>query len=188
MTENPGSDPSGNTPPPPYGSPPSGPPSYDKPPSPGQPPAYGQPPSYGQGQPPQPPPYGQGQPPGYGQQPPAYGQPPQGWGDPGPGQPPPPGYGQPPYGQPPAGYGPPPPGYPGGPPLSDKSKVVAGVLQILLGFFGAGRFYTGHTKIALLQLLVSVVTCGIGAVWGLIDGILILVNGGTDSKGRTLKG
>ncbi|MBM7494000.1 TM2 domain-containing membrane protein YozV [Micromonospora luteifusca] len=79
----------------------------------------------------------------------------------------------------------PPPGYPQG--LSDKSKVVAGILGILLGTFGAGRFYTGHTKIAILQLVVSLVTCGFGALWGLIDGILVLVNGGTDAQGRPLR-
>ncbi|MET8122416.1 TM2 domain-containing protein [Micromonospora sp. NPDC005189] len=77
------------------------------------------------------------------------------------------------------------PGY--APGQSDKSKVVAGILGILLGTFGAGRFYTGHTKIAVLQLVVSLVTCGVGALWGLIDGILILVNGGTDAQGRPLR-
>ncbi|WP_368666183.1 TM2 domain-containing protein [Micromonospora sp. CV4] len=77
------------------------------------------------------------------------------------------------------------PGY--APGYSDKSKVVAGILGILLGTFGAGRFYTGHTKIAVLQLVVSLVTCGFGALWGLIDGILILVNGGTDAQGRPLR-
>ncbi|MGW3607627.1 MULTISPECIES: TM2 domain-containing protein [unclassified Micromonospora] len=77
------------------------------------------------------------------------------------------------------------PGY--APGYSDKSKVVAGILGILLGTFGAGRFYTGHTKIAVLQLVVSLVTCGFGSLWGLIDGILILVNGGTDAQGRPLR-
>ncbi|MEU9510584.1 TM2 domain-containing protein [Micromonospora sp. NPDC048170] len=77
------------------------------------------------------------------------------------------------------------PGYPTG--VSDKSKIVAGLLGILLGTFGAGRFYTGHTKIAVLQLVVSLVTCGAGGLWGLIDGILILVNGGTDAQGRPLR-
>ena len=98
-------------------------------------------------------------------------------------------------------YSPPPgqpgPGYPQGPgnsvdpatglPYSDKSKVVAGLLGILLGYFGAGRFYTGHTQTAVLQLLVSVFTCGIGGIWGFIDGIMILVNGGTDAQGRPLR-
>jgi TM2 domain-containing membrane protein YozV len=74
-----------------------------------------------------------------------------------------------------------------GRPLSDKSKVIAGVLGITLGGFGAGRFYTGHTGTAVAQLIVSLVTCGLGAFWGVIDGVLLLVNGGTDAQGRVLR-
>jgi TM2 domain-containing membrane protein YozV len=86
----------------------------------------------------------------------------------------------------------PPPGYQQqydqyGRPLSDKSKVVAGVLGIALGGFGAGRCYTGHTSIAVGQLVVTLLTCGLGHFWGLIDGIMILVNGGTDAEGRVLR-
>lgn len=73
-------------------------------------------------------------------------------------------------------YAPPPDLY------SDKSKVVAGVLQIFLPF-GVGRFYTGHYGIAVAQLL----TCGGFGIWTLIDGILLLVNGGTDGEGRRLR-
>ena len=80
---------------------------------------------------------------------------------------------------------PPQPGIPQG--VSDKSKVVAGVLGILLGSLGVGRFYTGHIKIGVLQLVVSVCTLGLGGLWGLIDGIMILVNGGTDAQGRPLR-
>jgi TM2 domain-containing membrane protein YozV len=105
-------------------------------------------------------------------------------------------------GYPQAGYPQPQPqyGYPGGAPypavpqvdqwgrpLSDKSKLVAGLLGIFLGGFGVGRFYTGHTQIAVLQLVVTLVTCGIGHFWGLIDGIMILINGGTDAQGRILR-
>jgi TM2 domain-containing membrane protein YozV len=68
-------------------------------------------------------------------------------------------------------------------PLSDKSKVVAGVLQLAVGYFGIGRFYTGDTGIAVAQLL----TCGGCGIWALIDGILLLVNGGTDAQGRKLR-
>ncbi|KXK58612.1 MULTISPECIES: TM2 domain-containing protein [Micromonospora] len=71
--------------------------------------------------------------------------------------------------------------------VSDKSKLVAGLLGILLGGFGAGRFYMGDTKTGVLQLVVSLVTCGIGGIWGFIDGILILVNGGVDGQGRPLR-
>ncbi len=110
---------------------------------------------------------------------------------------PPPGpYGAPP---PPGPYGPPPPygvGYPppyaGGPfgvdaygrPLSDKSKLVAGLLQLFLGTFGIGRFYLGYTGLGVAMLLLSWLTCGI---WPLIDAILILVGRVPDSDGRTLR-
>nr|WP_307804159.1 TM2 domain-containing protein [Micromonospora echinofusca] len=71
--------------------------------------------------------------------------------------------------------------------VSDKSKVVAGVLGIVLGGFGVGRFYMGDTKTGVLQLVVTLVTCGFGSLWGVIDGILILINGGVDGQGRPLR-
>lgn len=74
-----------------------------------------------------------------------------------------------------------------GVPYSEKQKVIAGILGILLGAFGAGRFYAGQTGIAIAQLVVSIVTCGLGSIWGLIDGVLILVNGGVDGEGRPLR-
>ncbi|MEN3309875.1 MAG: hypothetical protein V7603_6077 [Micromonosporaceae bacterium] len=74
-----------------------------------------------------------------------------------------------------------------GRPLSDKSKMVAGLLGIFLGGLGVGRFYTGHIGLGVAQLIVSVCTLGIGAIWGLVDGIIILVNGGTDAQGRILR-
>ena len=101
--------------------------------------------------------------------------------------------GQPgPYAGQPAGY---PGAYPAayygvdayGRPLSDKSKLTAGLLQIFLGGFGVGRFYLGYTNIGVLQLVVSVVTCGIGSIWGLIDGIMILIGNVPDPQGRMLR-
>lgn len=73
-----------------------------------------------------------------------------------------------------------------GRPLSDKSKIVAGVLQLLLPF-GIGRFYIGDNRTAIWQLIVTLLTCGLGHIWSIIDGILILINGGTDSQGRILR-
>lgn len=112
--------------------------------------------------------------------------------------PPPPGYGAPGY----PGYADPslphgtafgyPPGFnPNAPygvdpltgqPLSDKSRIAAGVLQLALPF-GIGRFYIGDTAIGIAQLL----TCGGCGIWSLVDGIILLVNGGTDSQGRKLR-
>lgn len=102
------------------------------------------------------------------------------------GYPPPPQYG--------AQYGGYPPPYPGqfgvdpwGRPLSDKSKMVAGLLQIFLGTFGIGRFYLGYNGIAVAQLAVSLLTCGIGAIWPFVDGILILLGKVQDPSGRPLR-
>ena len=71
-----------------------------------------------------------------------------------------------------------------GRPYSDKSKIIAGVLQIVLGTFGAGRWYTGHYGIAVAQLL----TCGGLGVWSLVDGIIMLAGDVTDPEGRPLHG
>ena len=70
-----------------------------------------------------------------------------------------------------------------------KSKVVAGVLGILLGGFGIHRFYLGYTGIGIAQIAVTILTLGLGAVWGFIEGILILVGSGitTDAQGRPLR-
>ena len=38
-----------------------------------------------------------------------------------------------------------------------------------------------------LILVVTLVTCGLGHFWGLIDGIMVLANGGTDAQGRVLR-
>ena len=71
-----------------------------------------------------------------------------------------------------------------GRPYSDRSKVVAGLLQLFLPF-GIGRFYSGHTGIGIAQLLLSFV--GIGVLWAFIDGIVILAGHPNDPYGRPLR-
>jgi TM2 domain-containing membrane protein YozV len=120
---------------------------------------------------------------------------------------PPPGYPPPyqPQGAYPNGGYPPPPYQPGGQydpsapfgrhrmtgePLSDKSKIVAGLLQLLglFGFVGMGRIYLGQIGLGITQLVVGLVTCGIGAViWGAIDAVLILSGQVRDPQGRPLR-
>lgn len=125
------------------------------------------------------------------------------------------GYGQQGYGQ--QGYGVP-AGYPGGPafgvgpdapfgrdpvtgvPLSDKSKIVGGLLQLFLGWLGVGRFYIGSNGIGVAQLLLFffglllTAVFGLGVillfglfVWHVADGVLILVGNVTDAQGRKLR-
>jgi len=69
-----------------------------------------------------------------------------------------------------------------------KSKIVAGILGILLGGLGVHRFYLGYIGIGIAQIIVSIVTFGIGALWGFIEGILILVGVGItkDKQGQPL--
>lgn len=55
-----------------------------------------------------------------------------------------------------------------------KSKVAAGVLGILVGGLGIHRFYLGYVGIGILQIVVTILTCGAGSLWGFIEGILIL--------------
>ncbi|MBN1174200.1 MAG: TM2 domain-containing protein [Micromonosporaceae bacterium] len=89
--------------------------------------------------------------------------------------------------------------------LSDKSRVTAGLLQLFLGGFGVGRFYTGHIGMAIGQiaagwgvfflmiclgflLVVPWLICWVGFIWPMVDGIILLTKGGTDAEGRMLRG
>lgn len=75
-------------------------------------------------------------------------------------------------------------------PIGDpvKSRKVAIALSVLLGFLGGGRFYLGYKKLGVIQLVLSVVTLGFGAVWGFIDGVLLLMHRIVkDAEGRPLK-
>ena len=74
------------------------------------------------------------------------------------------------------------------PPADAKSKLVAGILGILVGGLGVHRFYLGYIGIGIAQIAVTFITCGVGALWGLIEGILILTGSiNTDADGRLLK-
>lgn len=173
-------------------------------------------PQDGDGSRPQPETPGSGQPPAPETQAPSYG-----------GPPPP---SAPPYGQPPQGHAPyqpyapgpyaPGPGAPGAPvppgfkvpgqidpetglPYSDKERLTAGLLQLiisLIGLPGIGRLYTGYTAIGLVQLVGAIVgwvlTCiliglplAIGMwIWGIVDGIIMLTSRtSTDAQGRVLR-
>lgn len=77
-----------------------------------------------------------------------------------------------------------------------KSKLVAGLLAIFLGYLGIHNFYLGYTNKGLIQILVSiiggVITCGIAtaaiSIWALVEGILILTGKvPVDAKGIPLK-
>lgn len=86
-----------------------------------------------------------------------------------------------------------------GEPFSDRSKVVAGLLQIFFGSLGIGRFYMGSTAIAVTQLVLTLIgyvtmIILIGflivpavALWALIDGFVILAGRPRDGRGLLLR-
>ncbi len=72
-----------------------------------------------------------------------------------------------------------------------KSKIAAGLFGIFLGSLGIHNFYLGYNSKGMAQLLISVLSCFtlsfISAIWGFIEGILILTGSiNTDSEGNTL--
>ncbi len=73
-----------------------------------------------------------------------------------------------------------------------KSKLVAGLLGIFLGAYGVHNFYLGYTRNAVIQLVITLATCGVGAIvssiWGLVEGIMLLTGKiAVDGKGEPLK-
>ena len=93
----------------------------------------------------------------------------------------PPAY-EPPAGYPPAtqayppqyGYGMP----PGAKPAGAEKKLAAGLCGILIGGLGIHKFVLGYNTEGLIMLLVTLLTCGLGAIVthtiGLIEGIMYL--------------
>ena len=59
-------------------------------------------------------------------------------------------------------------------PAGAEKKLLAGLLGILLGWTGAHKFVLGYTKEGIIQLVVSLVTCGFFGIIGLIEGIIYL--------------
>lgn len=88
-----------------------------------------------------------------------------------------------------------------GEPLSDKSKLAAGLLQLigLFGILGIGRLYLGYVGLGIAQLLIGIfggliiglLTCGVGflipVVWAIVDAVLILSDKVRDARGRPLR-
>ncbi|MDX2176198.1 MAG: TM2 domain-containing protein [Candidatus Sumerlaeia bacterium] len=55
-----------------------------------------------------------------------------------------------------------------------SNRILCGILGILLGGFGVHRFLMGDIMGGILRIVLSFL-CGIGAIIGLIEGIIYLV-------------
>ena len=68
-------------------------------------------------------------------------------------------------------------------PKSDKNRIVAGILNIVLP--GVGRMYLGYSTVGVIQFLLMFI--GVGYFWGIVDGLLMLTgNIKEDGYGREL--
>lgn len=56
----------------------------------------------------------------------------------------------------------------------ENKKIVAGVLALLLGSLGVHKFILGYTTEGIIQIVISIVTCGIGGIVPFIEGIIYL--------------
>jgi TM2 domain-containing membrane protein YozV len=59
-------------------------------------------------------------------------------------------------------------------PQQENKKVLAGIMGILFGGLGIHKFVLGYTQEGIIQIVVSIVTCGIFSIVGFIEGIIYL--------------
>ncbi|QSW91492.1 MULTISPECIES: TM2 domain-containing protein [Flavobacterium] len=59
-------------------------------------------------------------------------------------------------------------------PTQENKKVVAGILGIVLGGFGIHKFILGYTQEGIIQIILTIVTCGAASLIGFIEGIIYL--------------
>lgn len=62
---------------------------------------------------------------------------------------------------------------------ADK-KIVAGICGILLGGFGVHKFILGYTTEGIIQLVITILTCGAGGIIGIVEGIIYLTKSDED--------
>ena len=56
----------------------------------------------------------------------------------------------------------------------EYKKLIAGILAIVIGSLGIHKFILGYTQEGIIQIVITFVTCGIGGLIGLIEGIIYL--------------
>lgn len=64
--------------------------------------------------------------------------------------------------------------------LGADKKIVAGILGILVGGLGVHKFVLGYTTEGIIQIAITLVTCGVGSLIGLIEGIIYLTKSDED--------
>ncbi|MFT5339449.1 MAG: TM2 domain-containing membrane protein YozV [Cyanobium sp.] len=75
--------------------------------------------------------------------------------------------------------------------ISNK-KLAAGLTGIFLGAFGVQKFILGYTRPAVIMLVVSLLTCGVGyfvfQVIGIVEGVIYLTKSNVEFEAEYLDG
>ncbi|AIM60581.1 membrane protein [Cellulophaga lytica] len=56
----------------------------------------------------------------------------------------------------------------------ENKKMLAGILAIVIGSLGIHKFILGYQKEGIIQIIATIVTCGLAGIIGLIEGIIYL--------------
>ncbi len=59
-------------------------------------------------------------------------------------------------------------------PQQESKRVLAGVLALLLSAFAIHKFILGYTKEGIIQIIITIFSCGILSIIAFIEGIIYL--------------
>lgn len=62
---------------------------------------------------------------------------------------------------------------------ADK-KVMLGIIAILLNGLGIHKFMMGYSKEGIIQIVATILTCGMAGIVGLIEGVIYLTKSDED--------
>lgn len=65
-------------------------------------------------------------------------------------------------------------------PKQENKKIVAGVCALLIGGIGVHKFILGYSKEGIIQIILSIVSCGILGIIPFIEGIIYLTKSDED--------
>ena len=75
---------------------------------------------------------------------------------------------------------------------ASNKKLAVGMCAIFLGAFGVHKLILGYTRVGVIMLVVTLVTCGLGGfvmgVVGVIEGIIVLAKTPEDFAATYLQG
>lgn len=62
----------------------------------------------------------------------------------------------------------------------ENKKVLAGVIALIFGYLGVHKFILGYTKEGIIQLILSLISCGFAGIIPFIEGIIYLTKSDED--------